>query len=67
MFETFGEEFEQVMRYAHTKQVFTLIESEDDSEETAGGVVVRGVHFVNRIGYFIAKPTLDEVKHEKRD
>jgi hypothetical protein len=49
MFETYGEEIDFV-KSVDPKRVFTLIEGEDNAS-----VIESGMHYVNRIGYFISK------------
>lgn len=51
MFETYGDEFEKI-RNAYREdplKVWTLLEPTDEQ------FIVEGLHFVNRIGYFITQ------------
>ena len=53
LFETFGEEYEFVSNSDYHK-VWTYISTED------GEAIINGIHFVNRIGYFVCEfPWLD--------
>ncbi|MEI6057213.1 MAG: hypothetical protein WCR55_14290 [Lentisphaerota bacterium] len=51
MFETFGEELKFVKdMLTNKKQLWTLVQGDDDKE-----LLIAGLHFVNRIGYFITE------------
>lgn len=55
MFETYGKEVEYIASLAGTNTVWTYVEGED------GLYFISGMHFVNRIGYFITtKPYTEE-------
>jgi len=47
MYETYGEEVEYIASLANSKRVWTFIEAEDNV------YFVTGMHFVNRLGYFV--------------
>lgn len=51
MFETFGEELEQVQMVIRREpgRVWTIIDGDD------GVCIVNGAHFVNRLGYLVTK------------
>ena len=49
MFETYGEEFEYI-RSLDPHNVWTWV----DSEDSDAGVLLNGVHLVNRIGYLVS-------------
>lgn len=57
MFETYGEEVEYVLnlcRKGEENRVWTYVDGDD------GTYLVNGLHYVNRIGYFVTeKPCLD--------
>lgn len=61
MFETYGEELEFVKQMAKENRVITIIESDEGCEEDEDGFTrpnmyfVNGMHFVNRIGYFVTE------------
>ena len=46
LFETFGEEYDFVER-VNPLNVWTLVDGED------GTYIVEGLHYVNRVGYFV--------------
>jgi len=48
LFETFGAEFERVLQ-CPVKNVWTWVDGSD------GTYILSGLHFVNRIGYFITE------------
>jgi len=72
MFETFGEEVQHVLEMAKLNRVVTIIETDgepdfdyekamDEGLETPLDMAyVSGMHFVNRIGYFITKEPITE-------
>ena len=49
LFETYGDEFAFVKRYAPIK-VWTLVDGEDGD-----AYVISGLHYVNRIGYLLSR------------
>ena len=56
MFETHGKELEYVVatvNSGHADTVWTYVDGDD------GTYIVKGMHFVNRIGYFITKLPAD--------
>lgn len=55
MFETFGDELKHVAETARAKPntVWTYVDGE------GGTYIINGMHFVNRIGYFITKLPAD--------
>ena len=57
MFETYGDEevFVRQTAVADPKRVWTYVDSED-----GGTCVINGMHWVNRIGYFITELPADE-------
>lgn len=57
MFETFGPELAHVQAVAKERPdcVWTLIEASDNDKMYIGS----GLHFVNRIGYFVTEVPLD--------
>ena len=57
MFETYGEEYEAVKAAIKSNpgKVATIVEADNGDD-----VLVRGWHWVNRIGYLIAKDILPE-------
>ena len=54
LFETFGEELEFV-RCQHPLTVWTLVDGDDDDL-----YVLSGLHFCNRIGYFVSTVPRDD-------
>ena len=46
LFETFGEEYDFVER-VNPLNIWTLVDGED------GTYIVEGLHYVNRVGYFV--------------
>jgi len=46
LFETFGEEYDFIER-VNPLNVWTLVDGED------GTYIVEGLHYVNRVGYFV--------------
>ncbi len=48
MFETYGEEFSYIQEQ-NLQNIWTLIEGDE------GSVITNGMHYVNRLGYFISK------------
>lgn len=57
MLETYGEDYERVLREINagrSNHIWTLISGDDGST-----VISNGVHFVNRIGYFITEIPFD--------
>lgn len=62
MFETYDEEFVEVLRNADDKRVWTYVEGDE------GLYIIPGLHFVNRLGYLITeKPYTDETIEVKLD
>jgi hypothetical protein len=58
MFETYGEELDCVLKQ-DPHYVWTYLETDE------GSVTVEGLHYVNRLGYFITeKPWLDGTSYE---
>lgn len=55
MFETYGKELKFVQTQPHNK-VWTLMDCED-SDET---FISSGIHFVNRLGYYVTEVAFDE-------
>lgn len=55
MFETYGEELEFVQSQPRNK-IWTLLDS-NDSDET---FISSGIHFVNRLGYYVTEVAFDE-------
>ena len=58
MFETYGEEIEYVLsvcRKGEEDRVWTYVDGDD------GTYIVNGLHYVNRIGYFVTTNPCDEV------
>jgi len=48
MFETYGEEVRYIQSMANTKRVWTYLEGDEGDL-----YFVTGMHFVNRLGYFV--------------
>ncbi|MEI6057020.1 MAG: hypothetical protein WCR55_13310 [Lentisphaerota bacterium] len=58
MFETFGGELKFVNdMLTNKKHLWTLVQGEDDTD-----LLIAGIHFVNRIGYFITEKRASENK-----
>ena len=58
MYETYGEELEQVKKQS-PYNVWTLVSAGDD------WVIMSGWHFVNRMGYFITEVAWDETTQQE--
>ncbi len=65
MFETYGDEFEFVLKMAKQNRVITIIESDGGDEIDDEGYVIpnmyytSGLHHVNRIGYLITEEPIE--------
>jgi hypothetical protein len=59
MFETFGEEVAFVTKFADQNKVWTYLDTD------GGSVTVEGMHYVNRIGYYVTEvPYVEDDSYE---